>query len=451
MPDSLPPNSLEAEQGVMGCLVLNTRLCLPEVVEQAGSEPEMFYDLRHQLIFMTIVKMAEQLKNVTVPTLCRELTQAGVLEQVGGAEYIGGLPDLAPSEHNLGYWLPVVKDKYLLRRMISACTSATAKLYEEPEDARGAVDEVERDILKAGEGQVTGTFSVMGDLIQGAIDTIEQYHARNGMLLGVPTGFTDLDKLTGGLRNGDMIVIAARPSIGKSSLALNICEHVALRENLPVGFFSLEMSKESLALRSVCTEARVNSRDIRDGFLADRDFPKLTSAAGRLKRAKLYIADVSAITIMELRARARRMVQQHGIRLLVVDYLQLMKATNSKGQRLDNREREISEISSGIKQLAKELQIPIIALSQLNRDLEKNKVRKPMLSDLRESGSIEQDADVVGLMYKPKLDDDDDEGDAVRVNLDIAKQRNGPTGIVQLVFIKGITKFESAAKIQDEP
>jgi len=289
-----------------------------------------------------------------------------------------------------------------------------------------------------------------------AINTIEDYHQRQGMLTGIGTGFEDFDKMTSGLHAGEMIVIAARPSMGKTSLAMNIAEHVAVEEKLPVGIFSLEMTAESLVLRMLCSRARVNLKDIRGGFMAERDFPKLTGAAGKLTSAPLFIDDTSALSILQLRAKARRMWQQYGIKLFVIDYLQQM---HSNSRKVDNRQQEIADISNGVKALAKELSVPVIVLSQLNRDFERDKMRKPNLADLRESGAIEQDADVVGLLYKADPDDpnkrkDDLESeetgmtpDVLPVNLLIAKQRNGPTGEVHLTFLLSITRFESSAKI----
>jgi replicative DNA helicase len=269
------------------------------------------------------------------------------------------------------------------------------------------------------------------------------------MLTGLGTGFPDFDKMTSGLHEGEMIVIAARPSMGKTSLAMNVAEHVALDLRLPVGVFSLEMTADSLVLRMLCSRARVNLRSIRDGFLAERDFPKLTGAAGKMANAPLFIDDSSGLSILQLRAKARRMYQQYGIKLFVIDYLQLLHST---ARRAENRQQEIADISSGIKALAKELKVPVIVLSQLNRELEKDKNRKPRLSDLRESGAIEQDADLVALLYKPSSDDEDApaEQEAAPVNLLIAKQRNGPTGDVNLTFLKSYTRFESAAKISSE-
>jgi replicative DNA helicase len=315
------------------------------------------------------------------------------------------------------------------------------------------MDEVERDVLRISESRATGNVMGIKELVHKAINTVEDFHARKGMLTGVGTGFTDLDRMTSGLHPGEMVVVAARPSMGKTSLAMNIAEHVAVDLKLPVGVFSLEMTAESLVLRMLCSRARVNLRSVREGFLAERDFAPLTNAAGQLSGAPLFIDDTSGMSILQLRAKARRMCQQHGIKLFVVDYLQLLHSTSRRAQ--ENRQQEIAEISSGIKALAKELDVPIIVLAQLNRELEKDKSRKPRLSDLRESGSIEQDADLVGLLYKPATDDEDapaleDQPDGIPVNLLIAKQRNGPTGDVNLTFLKPYTRFESAAKVSEE-
>jgi replicative DNA helicase len=321
----------------------------------------------------------------------------------------------------------------------------------------GLLDEVERDVLQIAEERVSlGTKRrSIKDLVHKAINTIEDYHTRAGMLTGLGTGFPDLDKMTSGLHGGEMIVIAARPSMGKTSLAMNIAEHVAIDEKQPVGVFSLEMTAESLVLRMLCSRSRVNLRNIRDGFLAERDFPKLTGAAGKLANAPLFIDDSAGLSILQLRAKARRMYQQHGIKLFVIDYLQLL---NASSQKIENRQQEIAQISNGIKALAKELDVPVIVLAQLNRELEKDKNRKPRLSDLRESGAIEQDADLVGLLYKPGSEDkaaDEEEAqqevEALPVNLLIAKQRNGPTGDVHLTFLKSYTRYESASKVADVP
>lgn len=456
--DRLPPHSPEAEQGVLGCVLLSPNDCMGECVEKFKSGDEVFYDLRHQTIFSVLAEMYDRREAIDVITLQQRLKNQQLLEEVGGIAYLATLPDTVPSAANLRYYLDIVQEKYLLRKMIHTCTDVVSRVYDYEGELDALMDEVERDILRISESRVQSHSSTIKDLVKKAISTIEDFHQRQGLLTGVGTGFADLDKMTSGLHGGEMIVIAARPSMGKTSLAMNMAEHVAIEQRLPVGVFSLEMTSESLVLRMLCSRSRVNLRNVREGFLAERDFPKLTGAAGKMASAPLFIDDSSGLSILQLRAKARRMAQQFGIKLFVIDYLQLLHST---ARRAENRQQEIADISNGIKSLAKELHVPIVVLSQLNREIEREKGRPPRLSDLRESGAIEQDADVVGLLYKPKSAGDDDEGggggggggaeeDAVPVNLLIAKQRNGPTGDVELTFLKSYTRFESKAKVSDE-
>src|SRR5437879_1466955 len=450
--DRLPPHSPEAEQGVLGCVLLSPNDCMGECIEKFKSGAEVFYDLRHQTIFSALAEMYDGREAIDIITLQQRLKDKQLLEQVGGLAYLSVLPDTVPSAANLSYYADIVQEKYLLRKMIHVCTDVVSRVYDYEGEVDALMDEVERDILRISESRVQSHTNTIKDLVKKAINTIEDFHQRQGMLTGVGTGFTDLDKMTSGLHAGEMIVIAARPSMGKTSLAMNVAEHVAIDLRLPVGVFSLEMTSESLVLRMLCSRSRVNLRNVRDGFLAERDFPKLTGAAGKLASAPLFIDDSSALSILQLRAKARRMFQQYGIKLFVVDYLQLLHST---ARRAENRQQEIADISSGLKALAKELKVPIIVLSQLNRELEREKNRKPRMSDLRESGAIEQDADLVGLLYKPSAEDDEAIGapaeqEAVPVNLLIAKQRNGPTGDVNLTFLKSYTRFESAAKISSD-
>jgi len=451
--DRLPPHALDMEQGVLGCILIAPNECMGECIEKLKNGPETFYDLRHQTIFSKLAEMYDKREPIDLITLQQKLKDDQLLEQVGGLAYLSTLPDTVPSAANLSYYLDIVKEKYVLRKMIHVCTDVVSRVYDHEGEVDMLMDEVERDILRISEARVEGNSNAIKELVKRAINQIEDFHQRQGMLTGVGTGFTDLDKMTSGLHPGEMVVIAARPSMGKTSLAMNIAEHVALEQKLPVGVFSLEMTAESLVLRMLCSRSRVNLRNIRDGFLAERDFPKLTGSAGKLANAPLFIDDSSGLSILQLRAKARRMAQQYGIKLFVIDYLQLLHST---ARRAENRQQEIADISSGVKSLAKELNVPVIVLSQLNRELEKDKNRKPRMSDLRESGSIEQDADLIGLLYKPSGGDDEDaaapteEQDAVPVNLLIAKQRNGPTGDVHLTFMKSYTRFENAAKISDE-
>jgi replicative DNA helicase len=452
--DRLPPHSVQAEQGVLGCVLLAPNPGLGECIEKLAAGREVFYDLRHQAVFDLLVEMYDHKEAIDLITVQQRLKDKGQLDAVGGGAYLTSLVDAVPSAANLAYYLEITREKYLLRRMIQTCTGVVSRIYDFEGDVEALLDEVERDVLHISEEREKGETRTIKDLVHKAINRIEEFHQRQGMLTGISTGFADLDKLTSGLHGGEMIVIAARPSMGKTSLAMNLAEQVVIDQRLPVGVFSLEMTAESLVLRMLCSRARVNLRDIREGFLAERDFPKLTGAAGKLANAPLFIDDTPGLSILQLRARARRMAQQHGIKLFVIDYLQLLHST---ARRADNRQQEIADISNGIKALAKELDVPVVVLSQLNREVEKERNRKPRLSDLRESGAIEQDADLVGLLYKadpadtkrPAGGDDEEEAesDALPVNLLIAKQRNGPTGDVHLTFLKGYTRFESAAKV----
>ncbi|MBN2507148.1 MAG: replicative DNA helicase [Verrucomicrobia bacterium] len=446
----LPPHSAEAEQGVLGCILLSPHDSLGLCIEKLKAGGETFYDLRHRTIYEVLVEMYDRKEAIDPITVHQRLRDRQQLEGVGGVAYVSGLPDAVPNAANLGYYLEIVREKYTLRRMIATCTEIVGRVYDHTGETDQLLDEVERDILHISEARVESTTATIKDLVHRAISTVEDFHQRQGMLTGVGTGFADLDKMTSGLHAGEMIVVAARPSMGKTSLAMNVAEHVAVDLRLPVGVFSLEMTSDSLVLRMLCSRARVNLRNIRDGFLAERDFPKLTGAAGKLAGAPLFIDDSSGLSILQLRAKARRMYQQFGIKLFVIDYLQLLHST---ARRAENRQQEIADISSGIKALAKELKVPVLVLSQLNRELEKDRNRKPRLSDLRESGAIEQDADLVGLLYKPSGGDDDEDSadqDAMPVNLLIAKQRNGPTGDVALTFFRSFTRFESAAKISND-
>src|SRR5208283_4966286 len=452
--DRLPPHSPEAEQGVLGCALLSPNECVGECIEKLkDGGQEVFYDLRHQTIYEMLATMFNERMPIDIITLQQRLKDKQLLEQVGGIAYLAQLQDAVPSAANLSYYLEHVQEKYLLRKMIHTCTDVVGRVYDYEGEVDALMDEVERDVLRISESRAQSSALSTKELVGKAIGTIENYFSRKGVLNGLATGFADLDRMTDGLHGSEMIVIAARPSMGKTSLAMNIAEHVVLEQKLPVAVFSLEMSAEALVLRMMCSVARVNLRSIREGFMNESDFPKLTSAAGRLANAPLFIDDSAGLSILQLRARARRLAQQHGVKLFVIDYLQLLHSTARRAQ--ENRQQEISDISSGIKALAKELKAPMLVLSQLNRELERDKSRKPRLSDLRESGAIEQDADVVGLLYKPNAGEDEDgaaveEPDGLPINLLIAKQRNGPTGDVNLTFLKPYTRFESAAKISDE-
>jgi len=450
--DRLPPHSTEAEQGVLGCILWSPNDTFAECINKFKGDEDIFYDLRHQTIYDTLQEMYDKREAIDLITLQQCLKDKQMLDQVGGLAYLSSLQDTVPSAANLSYYLEIVHEKSTLRKMIRTCSGIVSRAYENEGEVDTLMDEAERDILRISESRVQGSTKTIKELVKSAITTIEDCHQRQGMLTGIATGFTDFDKMTSGLHPGEMVVIAARPSMGKTSLAMNIVENVVIDQRLPVGVFSLEMTAESLVLRMLCSRSRVNLRNVREGFLAERDFPKLTGAASKMANCPLYIDDTAGLSILQLRAKARRMHQQHGIKLLVIDYLQLLHSTARRAQ--ESRQQEIADISNGVKALAKELGLPVIVLSQLNREMEKDKNRKPRLSDLRESGSIEQDADLVGLLYKPSVEEDEgggnEETDSRPVNLLIAKQRNGPTGDVHMMFLNSITRFESASKVSDE-
>lgn len=453
--DRLPPHSLEAEQGLLGCCLMDGQNSCDKIGERAFGT-EMLYDLRHQEILIAVLDLADERIPVDFITLSQKLKDKGMLESCGGVAYLTTLADSCPSSANLPFYIDIVEEKFKLRRTIQVCSNIIGSIYAEEND--GGVDELldeaERSLAKCNSSEVNLGFMDGKEAAGLALSAIERAHESKGKLLGIATGFADYDKITSGLHNSEMTVIAARPSCGKTSLAMNIAEHVAFDEKLAVGVFTLEMSAESLAQRMICSRARVNIRDVREGFLHDRDFPKLQAAALDMRRAPIYFDDTSGLSIMQLKAKARRMHQQHGIKLLVVDYLQLIRGAAKK---YDNRQTEVAEISSGLKQIAKELKIPVIVLAQLNREMEKEN-RRPRMSDLRESGAIEQDADVLGLLYKPKVKDEKDESpkdsawfDSEPVSMLIAKQRNGQAMVeVDFTFLKSYTRFESAARVEAE-
>lgn len=446
--DRLPPHSIEAEQSVLGAILHDARNAMPLAIEKLRRGGETFYDLRHQALFDVLAEMYDRQELIEATAVQQYLKDRNQLEALGGMPYIAGLMNCAGS---VEYYGEIVREKFILRKLIQTCTSAIANVYDHQGEVDGLLDQVESEILEIGQERVTNKSPTIKELVHKSMAMMEAAHLREGALEGLSSGFPDLDKMNGGFKGGEMIVIAGRPSMGKTALAMNIAEHVAVELKEPVGIFSLEMSGVSLTTRAICSNGRVNNRSLRDGFLAERDFGKLTTASGKIANSKLHIDDAAGLSIMQLRAKARRMYQQHGIKLFVIDYLQLL---NAKGAKFDNRQQEIAQISNGIKALAKELNVPVIVLAQLNRELEKDKNRKPRLSDLRESGAIEQDADLVGLLYKPEreeTEDEPDETDALPVNLLIAKQRNGPTGDVFLTFLKSYTRYESRSKVSDVP
>src|ERR1700751_3999312 len=446
-----PPHSAEAEQGVLGSMLISPRETIAECVEKINEE--YFYVPAHRTIYEVLVDLWNAGQAIDLITFTQVLRDRNLLDSVGGAALVTNLFTFVPTAANVQYYLEIVRDKYILRQIISAATEPVPRAYEEQDEVDSLLDEVEQKIFDVGEDRFKGQMLSMKDHAMQAIETIEKLYERKGSITGISTGFVEFDRMTSGLHPSEMVVIAAGPSMGKTALAMNIAEYVAISEKLPVGVFSLEMSSQQLVQRMLCSRVRVNLQRVRDGFLAERDFPSLTAAASKLAEAQIFIDDSASLSILELRAKARRLKAQKDIKLIVVDYLQLLRSTTRRAQ--DNRQLEISEISSGLKALAKELEIPVIVVSQLNRQPDArakgDTPGRPRLSDLRESGSIEQDADVVGLLVRPEYyatDEEEKERSAGEAELIIAKQRNGPTGEVPLTFRKEYTRFENRAKEQ---
>jgi replicative DNA helicase len=445
-----PPHSVEAEQGVLGSMLLSPRETIAECVEKINDE--YFYVPAHRTVYDVLVDVWNAGQAIDLITFTQVLRDRNLLESVGGAAFVTNLFTFVPTAANVQYYLEIVRDKYILRQIISAATESVRRAYEEQDEVESLLDEVEQKIFEVGEDRFKGQMLSMKDHAMQAIETIEKLYERKGSITGISTGFVEFDRMTSGLHPSEMVVIAARPSMGKTALAMNIAEYVAVNEKLPVGVFSLEMSSQQLVQRLLCSRARVNLQRVRDGFLGERDFPSLTAAASKLAEAKIFIDDSASLSILELRAKARRLKAQQDVQLLIIDYLQLLRSTSRRAQ--DNRQLEISEISAGLKALAKELKIPVIVVAQLNRQPEQRSGGKPRLSDLRESGSIEQDADLVGLLVRPEMYEEDEEArveKAGEAELIIAKQRNGPVGEIPLTFLKEYTRFETRARNVIEP
>ncbi len=445
-----PPHSVEAEQGVLGSMLISPRETIAECVEKINEE--YFYVPAHRTVYEVLVELWNAGQAIDLITFTQVLRDRNLLDSVGGAAFVTNLFTFVPTAANVQYYLEFVRDKFILRQIISAATESVRRAYDEQDEVDSLLDEVEQKIFEVGEDRFKGQMLSMKDHAMQAIETIEKLYERKGSITGISTGFVEFDRMTSGLHPSEMVVIAARPSMGKTALAMNIAEYVAISEKLPVAVFSLEMSSQQLVQRMLCSRARVNLQRVRDGFLGERDFPSLTAAASKLAEAKIFIDDSASLSILELRAKARRLKAQQDVQLLIIDYLQLLRSTSRRAQ--DNRQLEISEISAGLKALAKELKIPVIVVAQLNRQPEQRSGGKPRLSDLRESGSIEQDADLVGLLVRPEMYEEDEEArveKAGEAELIIAKQRNGPVGEIPLTFLKEYTRFETRARNVSEP
>jgi replicative DNA helicase len=446
VPRSLP-FSEDGERGVLCSLLLSPRDVADICILRLRSDA--FYIPAHEIIYSLVIEFGEKSKPIDFVALKQALKDRNQLEEIGGPEYLSDLYNFVPTAANAAYYIDIVREKYVLRRLISTCTRLSTQCYDQQGEIEPLLDEAEKEIFAITGEHVKTEIVPTKDLVMEAIEQIEKLYENRGSVTGLPTGFVELDRMTSGLHAAEMIVIAARPSMGKTAFAMNIAEHVAMDIGKAVAVFSLEMSSQQLVQRILCSRAKVDLQRVRNGFLSERDFPNLTAAASQVAAAKMFIDDTPGLTVTELRAKARRIKSQHDIQLIVIDYLQLLRSMSRRAQ--DNRQLEISEISSGIKALAKELSLPIIVIAQLNRqpDTRAKEGGRPRLSDLRESGSIEQDADLVGLLVRPEYYETDDEAKQERAGeaeLIIAKQRNGPTGDVPLTFLKQYTRFESRAR-----
>ena len=441
MIDRLPPHSLEAEQSVLGAILID-RETIIEIAEFL--QPQDFYRQAHGTIYKAMLDLFERREPVDLVTVAETLERGEDLEQIGGRAYLSQLSNQTPTAVHAVQYARIVERKAVLRNLIGAAGKIAGIGYEDPAEVQEAIDRAESELFQVSNRRMTTGFSQLKELLHAAYDRLDYLHAHRGELSGISSGFLDLDQLTTGFQRSDLIIVAARPSVGKTSFALNIAEHAAVREHKTVGVFSLEMSKEQLVLRLLSSVANIDSKRLRSGFLEELDFTRIAPAMNDLSEAALYFDDTPNITSMELRTKARRLQAESGLDLVIVDYLQLMQAATTN--RDSNRVQEVSEISRGLKALARELSVPVIALSQLSRQPEMRESKEPRLSDLRESGAIEQDADLVLFLYREKErapEDSDVDGEVI--NCKLAKHRNGPTGDIQLWFRKSQTRFQSYA------
>ncbi len=435
----VPPQNIEAEQSILSAILIENNT-LPEVLEILSEKD--FYREAHRKIFAAMVDLFEQNEPADLITVRNILKEGGRLESVGGASYLAELVDTVPMATNAAYYAKIIREKATLRRLIERATSITVRCFEDRGDVEDILDFAERSIFDIAEDKIKPAFHFLGDILTKTYKAVEDAYENKILVTGVPTGYRGLDEKTSGLQPGDLVVIAGRPSMGKTALALNIAHNASAQTGIPVGIFSLEMSKEQLSLRMLSAEARIDSSRMRGGFLSESDLARINRAAGSLYDLPIYIDDSPAISGLEIRAKARRMKMEKGLGLIIVDYLQLMRGRASA----ERRELEISEISRSLKALAKELTIPVVALSQLNRKVEERSNKRPLLSDLRESGAIEQDADVIVFIYRDEVyNKDEDNPNRGTAEVIVAKQRNGPTGMMKLTFLEYCTRFEDLA------
>jgi len=447
--DRIPPQNIEAEISVLGGVLQDPQALLKamEVLRPAD-----FYKEAHRKIFNACVDLFERNEPVDLVTLANELMRRKQLEEVGGASALSALVDAVPTAANVAYHARIVKDKALLYALIQKATAVVSRAYADKDDVDEVLDWAEQQIFEISQDKVSRSFVPVKSVLKGTFQLIEKLYDRKSHVTGVPTGFKKFDEMTAGLQPSELVVVAGRPSMGKTSFCLNIAQHAAITEHIPVAIFSLEMSKEQLVQRMLCSVSRVDSHSLRTGFLRDTDWPKLTTGAGILSESPIFIDDTPGISLLEMRAKARRLKVEQDLGLVIIDYLQLVSGRG----RAESRQQEISEISRSLKAMAKDLNVPVVALSQLSRAVESRQPPRPQLSDLRESGAIEQDADVVTFLYRPafyraRKDEEADESEDNTTEVIIGKQRNGPTGTVYLAFKREYTRFEDQEREREFP
>lgn len=433
MEQRIPPQNVEAEQAVLGAMMLDHNAVIAAMEKLT---PNDFYREVHRTIFEAMEHLHHENKEIDVITLPEELRRMKKLDDVGGIEYILSLPNLVATAANIEYHANIVAEKALARNLITTCTDLTASAYDGEKEPEDLLDDAERKILQLSENKNRGDFSPVGAVVEETLDKITKLYENKAGLTGLPTGFRDLDRMTSGLQPSDLILVAARPSMGKTAFTLNIAQNVGVRQHKTVAFFSLEMSQEQLVQRILCQISHIDSQKLRTGQLnSDEEWTRLTDACDKLYQAPIYIDDTPGISVAEMRSKARRLKSEHGLDLIVVDYLQLMQGRNA-----ESRQQEISEISRSLKALARELKVPLIALSQLSRSVESRQDKRPMLSDLRESGALEQDADIVSFLYREDYYDKETENQHI-TEVILAKHRNGPVGSIKLYFKGEYTLF----------
>ncbi|MEI6287118.1 MAG: replicative DNA helicase [Bacillota bacterium] len=444
MLDRMPPQNIEAEQAVLGAMLIE-RDAINKVVEKIKETD--FYREDHKLLFRTMVNLFSKGNAVDIVTIVDDLRREGKLDAAGGIAYIGMLNGIVPTAANVKYHADIVEEKSLLRSLIYTATNIAAMGYEASEEVRSIVDRAEKMMLEVSNRRGGEGFVPIKEIVFSALERIEYLQTNPGKMTGVVTGFHELDRVTNGMQPSDLILIAARPSMGKTAFVLNICANAAIRSKSPIAFFSLEMSKEQLVQRMICSESAIDSQKLRAGSLDDRDWKKLMIGSNSISGAPIFIDETPSITVLELRSKARRLKSEHNLQMIIIDYLQLM--SGGGGSKEDNRQQEISEISRSLKALARELKVPVLALSQLSRGVEARQNKRPMLSDLRESGSLEQDADIVMFLYRDEYYEREAEQPNNEAEVIIAKNRNGPTETLKLFFHKQFTRFDNLSTRQE--